>query len=222
MISRAYACAIGGVVLLSAAPMARAVVLFVPDTFTDGTVQEWYGGDTVTNVGNGQLGAADRFITVATNSTSSSGSHLATHNAELRWSGDFLAASVTAIQVDMRNLGSTPLQMRLVVFGLGNRWTSVTAASLPVGGAWQHLTFPVNSTALTRVLGTGTYSDSLMNVSQVMFRHDTDPPSSGGTTVSGMVGIDNPMAVPAPGFVGVLAPFMAWSMRRPRRRYRVS
>jgi hypothetical protein len=195
---------------------ARAVILFTPDTFTDGTVQEWYGGDTVMNVDNGQGGTADRYITVATNSGGSAGSHLATHNAELRWSGDYISAGVTAVQVDMRNLGSTTLQMRLVLFGLGNRWTSNTAVTLTPGSEWQHLTFPVSQSSLAHVLGAATYTDSLSNVTQIMFRHDGGTPSSGGETINGTLGIDNPMAVPSPGLVGLLAPLGALSLRRRR------
>jgi hypothetical protein len=110
---------------------------------------------------------------------------------------------VTGVTVDMRNQGTTTLQMRVVLFGLGNRWTSTTPITLAPNSGWQHLTFPISQSSLSRVLGTGTYADSLSGVSQIMFRHATSL-SSGGTTVAGTLGMDNVMAVPAPGAAVVM------------------
>ncbi len=188
---------------LSFAPSALAINIGVRDDFQTGTVSEWYGGTTITPVTNGQIGATDQFITVQTAAASGAGSHLATHNSEPRWTGDYLGAGVTAITVDMRNQGTTTLQMRVVLFGLGNRWTSTTPVTLAPNSGWQHLTFPITQSSLSRVLGSGTYQDSLGSVSQIMFRHATGL-SSGGTTVSATVGIDNVAAIPAPGAAGVL------------------
>jgi len=197
---------IGSLVLFAAASPARGVVVGNRDDFQNGTVMEWFGGDTTTNLTGGAAGASDRFLNIQTVGGASSGSHLATHNAELRWAGDYIGAGVTGVSVDLINRGNASLTMRLVLFGQGNRWTSIdaNAVTLAVGGGWQHVTFPISQTALTRVLGTGNYTDSITQVTQIMFRHDPGTPSSGGTTVNGMLGIDNVTALPAPGAAGVL------------------
>ncbi len=196
---------------------ARAGIVGTKDDFQSGTVNDWYGGTITANVGNGVGGAADRFLTVQTNgNTAGSGSHLAIHNSETRWNGNYIAEGVTGFTVDLRNMGTTTLNMRLVIFGLGTRFTSTTGISIAPGSGWQHLTFPVSQTSLTRVLGTGAYADVVGSVNQIMFRHDDGTPSSGGTTVNGMVGIDNITAIPAPGAAGVLAAGMVIGARRRR------
>ncbi len=196
---------------------ARAALVGTTDDFQSGTVNDWYGGTITANVGNGVAGAADRFLTVQTNgNTAGSGSHLAVHNSETRWNGNYITEGVTGFTVDLRNMGTSTLTMRLVLFGLGTRYTSTTGISLAPGSGWQHITFPVSQSSLTRVLGTGVYGDVIGSVNQIMFRHDDGTPSSGGTTVNGMVGIDNITAIPAPGTGVLLTAGVCMGTRRRR------
>lgn len=201
---------------LSISSGARAIGIGSMDDFQNGTVSEWFGGTTITPQTNGQMGASDWYVTIASTGGSGAGSKLAAHNSEPRWTGDYLAAGVTAVGVDMRNEGSTTLQMRVVMFGLGNRFTSTTAFTLAPNSGWQHLTFPVTQAALTRVLGSGTYADTLGSVSQIMFRHDGSTPSSGGEAIIGKVGIDNVVAIPAPGAAGIIGLAGIFAARRRR------
>lgn len=201
-----------------AASESRAVLIGTTDDFQSGTVNDWYGGTITANVGSGLAGAADRYLTVQTNgNTSGSGSHLAVHNSEPRWNGDYTADGVTAISVDLRNLGTTTLNMRLVLFGLGTRFTSTTGVSLAPGSGWQHITFPISQATLTRVLGSGTYAETIGSVNQIMFRHDDGSPSSGGSFINGLVGIDNITAIPAPGAARALVCAVVIGARRRHR-----
>jgi hypothetical protein len=201
------------------ATSAQAINIGVLDNFQDGTLMNWLGGTTITNVGGGQGGALDRYLSVDANgNTGGSGSKVGCHNSDGRWAGNYIAAGVTGIQVDMINLNTTTLQMRLVVFGLGSRWTSSTAVTLSPGSGWQHVMFPINPSSLTRVLGSATFTDTLSDANQIMFRHDGGTPSSGGEAINGTVGMDNLLAVPAPGAAGILAAGWAWAGRRRRAR----
>lgn len=207
--------------LAAIAPGARAINIGVLDNYQDGTVQQWYGGTTITNVAGGPLGPADLFLSVRSNGNSNgNGSKVSCHSSEVRWSGDYTGAGVSGIQADMRNLGATTLNMRMVLFGNGSRWTSTTGFSLAPNSGWQHLMFPISPESLTRVLGTTAYADALGNVNQIMFRHDGGNPSSGGEAINGNVGMDNITAVPAPGLAPLLGVGgLAW-LRRPSRRGR--
>lgn len=193
--------------MLAGAPAAMGVVLHVPDTFTDGTNMGWIGA-TVTNNTGGPGGALDRYLRVDSNGGGSSGGKVAFHNGDGRWLGDYKSTQVTALQCEMRNEGNVALEMRVVLFGLtqtsGTRYTSITSVSLPVGGAWQTVTFPIGPSALTQVLGNVTYNEMIINVTSLMFRHDPGTPSSGGAAVDGTIGVDNIRAIPAPGAMGVL------------------
>lgn len=196
---------LAGAAALGTAAPASAISLTSNDTFTDGTTMGWVGGTTITNNTGGPGGAADRFLRVDANGGGSGpGSKVASHNGDPRWIGDYLGSGVTALQCDMRNEGNAALEMRVVLFGLGTRYTSVTSVNLPVGGAWQTVTFPVGQSSLTQVLGSVAYNDMITNVTGLMFRHDPGTPSSQGASADGTVGIDNVRAIPAPGAMGVL------------------
>lgn len=200
-------------------PNARAVDLTTFDTFQDQTVQNWLGGTSISNKPGGMGGTADRFLQVSSNGNSSgSGSRLAFHNSDARWVGDFLSAGVTGIQFDATNLGTTNLELRVVLFSSGSRWTSVQSIALPAGAAWQSITIPISQAALTRVLGTNPWPDSITNVSQLMIRHDPGTPSSGGSAVDATIGFDNIRVIPSPSGASVL---LGASMLAGRRRRRV-
>jgi len=219
------ACALGLVAIagVGLAIPAEGIVLGTRDDFQDGTNQQWFGGTTITNVGGGQGGAGDFYLTVDSNGNASgSGSKVAVHNADPRWQGNYTAAGVTAISVDMINISTnqpTPstLRMRLVLFSPTDRWTSTNFVQLSPGSGWQHIVFPIDQASLTRVLGSGTYAATLTNVFQIMFRHDSGTPSSGGEAIDGTIGIDNVTAIPAPGPVVVLGVLGAAGMARRRR-----
>lgn len=190
---------LAGAVALGTAAHAAAISLGTTDDFTDASTMGWVGGTTITNNAGGPGGAADRYLRVDTVNTAGSGSKVATHNGEPRWLGNYLGAGVNALRCEMRNEGSTALEMRVVLFGLGTRYTSVTSVNLPVGGAWQTVTFPIGQSSLTQVLGNVAYNDMIINVTGIMFRHDPGTPSSGGASADGTVGLDNIRAIPAPG-----------------------
>jgi MYXO-CTERM domain-containing protein len=191
-------------VLLFTAP-ARAIVTGTQDTFQDSTVMDWSGGTTISNSPGGPAGDSDLFLLVASNGGAAGpGSKLAAHNADSRWAGDYIAAGVTAIEADMINVGDTSLQMRLVLFSAGERWTSSNFITLAPGGDWQHVSFPISASDLTRVLGSGSFAADLAAVDQIMFRHDGSTPSAGGESISGSIGIDNITAVPSPAGIALL------------------
>lgn len=198
------------------APRASAIVLGTMDNFQDGTIMNWIGGAINENLPGGAGGASDLFLQVRSISGTSSGSRVATHNAEDRWIGNYITAGVSGVRVDMQNRGTTTLRMRMVLFGLGNRWTSTNFVTLNPGSGWQTLTFGTGQADLTRVLGSATYFDTISNVNQIMFRHDASTPSAGGEAILGTVGLDNITAVPGPGAGVVMGIGCVWGLRRRR------
>jgi hypothetical protein len=191
---------------------ARAIVIGATNDFQDGTIQGWAGGTNRVNTAGGPAGSGDLYLRVNTTNTAGSGSHLAFHSGESDWLGNYAAAGVTAIEADVRNFGTPTINLRLVLFSFGTRWTSSTPIALAGNGAWTHVVFPINSGSMTRVLGSNTFADMYQGVDHIMFRHDAGTASSGGETITnGILGIDNIRAVPAPagsallGAAGLLA-----------------
>ena len=192
--------------LASAVAAAQAVTLYTPDTFENGTTNDWIGApDYVTNVAGDAPGGGSRAAQIRSTGGFGAGSRLAAHNDFSRWTGNYTAANVTGVRGWFKNVGNTALNLRLVLFsGSENRTTSTVALSLPAGSGWTFHTFDARASALTGVLGLPTTS-ILQDVTQVMIRHDSSTPSSTGTGVVGMLLMDNIEAVPEPATMTALA-----------------
>lgn len=204
--------------LLAFASLGSAqVVLGQVDDFQDGSLQGWAGGDARVNVSTGgPAGAGDRYLRIDSTGGSGGGSRLATFN-DAQWAGNYTSAGITSIGVDLINLGSTALEIRLVLFYFGSpnaRYTSTNAFALGVGSGWRHAQFEMSSSAMTLVNGTGGFNTMMADMGRIMFRHDVGAPSSGGTAVIGSMGIDNVRAVPEPASLAVLLAGCAALRRR--------
>lgn len=210
---------VGAAAVLCAAPSALAIDLNTFDTFQDETVQNWLGGTAIANKPGGAAGQLDRYIQVDSNGNSGgAGSKLAFHNADTRWVGDYASAGVTGIQFDITNLNTTNLELRLVLFASGSRWTSTQTVSVPAGAPWRTVMIPISQSTLTRVLGNNTWAASIAGVDQIMIRHDPGTPSSGGVSVDATVGIDNIRVIPAPAAGSLFMLAGLGALRRSRRR----
>jgi hypothetical protein len=183
---------------------ARAVVVGQIDDFQNGTTMNWANGEIigtvpVTNIANGgPAGAGDRFIQLTADG-SSSGGKLTAFNRD-QWLGDYLAAGVTSIEVDLLNQSAVALSIRLA-FKTGPGSIGVPgylsqAMLLPVGSGWQHFTISLASANLIPV-GAPTPWDTFF-IGEVRFINAAGTGSLSGTTVVGQLGIDNIHAVPEP------------------------
>jgi len=153
--------------------------------------QGWAGGSILPErvATGGPAGDGDAFLRVFTNS------NLATHNTSSAWTGNLASIEAGRVNVDMMSpLSSSPLEIRLVLFGptaIESRWTSAVAQSVPNDGMWRGYTFSLAESELVRVLGLATYAEVIADVVRVMFRHDPGTPDSGGTFVLGTLNLDN-------------------------------
>ncbi len=182
---------------LTGGPVARAIVIAQVDNFQDGTLMNWSGGSSPTNISTGgPAGTGDRYLRI-----NSAGGSLGTFNAS-QWSGDYSAAGVTGVSAALRNQGVTALQVRIMlVSSAGGNFTSTTAISLPADNLWHPATFLLNAANLTDVSGGGgDLSTTLANVERILIRHQSGTPLGAGssTPVTGTLGLDNITAVPEP------------------------
>ena len=183
---------------------AGAVVVGQIDNFQDGTTMNWANGEIigtvpVTNIANGgPAGAGDRYIQLTADG-SSSGGKLTAFNRD-QWLGDYLAAGVTAIEVDLLNQSAVALSIRLA-FKTGPGSGGVPgylsqAMFLPVGSGWQHFTISLASANLTPVGGPTPWNTFF--IGEVRFINEAGTSNLSGTPVVGQLGIDNIRAVPEP------------------------
>jgi hypothetical protein len=179
---------------------AGAVVVGQIDTFQDG-IDNWFAG----GLGSGQVplippevaptggpgGAGDAFLQITGLGVNGPGSKITAINGT-QWAGNYLAAGVTSIAVDLLNLGATDLTVRLQLEdAMGgppvDEAVTTFGAVLPVGSDWTHVVFPISAADLTIIHGS-----AATLLSQVTFlRIIQNPIRDESAPVRGVLGVDN-------------------------------
>ncbi len=211
--------------LIGPSAAAASIVAGQVDDYEDGTVQNWagaFGAPPINVASGGPAGVNDNYLHVTSIGGAGPGSKLATFNP-VQWAGDYIAAGVTAIQVDMRNfsVSEADLEMRLMLpFSAGGDFTSTLSQTVPADGAWHTLTFGLSAADLTDVGGVGSDLNlTLQGVVRVLFRHQPGVPTGtgGGTAIVAQLGIDNVLAIPEPA-TALLIGLGGLMLCKPRRR----
>jgi hypothetical protein len=157
-------------------------------------------------VTGGPAGAGDHFLQVTAVGGIGAGSRLTVINPA-QWAGDYEAAGVTGIAMDVFNLGSTNLALRLlfedpVAGAPSNQAVSSSAIPLPAGSGWTHVLFPITPGDVTAVLGS--VDAALSNATAIRIFHATTAAFPGNPIVA-QLGVDNIRAVPEPAATTLLA-----------------
>jgi len=202
-------------VVAFAAQPAAAVTLGQIDTFEDGTTQGWVVGvgglgsspTPPTNApSNGPAGPDDGFLLLTAIGGEQPGGRLSVLNLS-QWAGDYAAAGVTAITMDVLNLGSTDLSLRLlfedpVAGPPSNVAASTLGISLPAGGGWTSVVFPIAPGDLTALMGT---VENALGGATVMRLFHASATAFPGDPIVAQLGVDNVRAVPEPSATLLLA-----------------
>lgn len=184
---------------------ARAVTLGQVDTF-EASIEGWFAGGgpfgavppvppSVVASG-GPAGADDAYLQVASNGSAGPGGRLVAMNGA-QWAGDYLAAGVDGIAMDVRNFGTTDLTLRLLFedpMGAPPANLAVTSFALTLfaGGDWTHVVFPIAPPDLTALMGDA--STLLSNTTLLRLYHGTNA-AFPGEQIAGLLGVDNIAAV---------------------------
>ena len=204
------AAVVAGLLTWTAAARATPILGQVNDfeVLTPSPTQAWTNGhqtgaETNVNTG-GPTGAGDNFLRIAAAGGGGPGSRLVALNEATQWRGNYVTAGVTAIEMDLKNLGTTPLRMRIGLQDTSNtRFTSTASFALPADGLWYHARFGLGATDLTRNSGSATLATALTRVDQLRIMHSATADFT-GDAINTAVGVDNIRAVPEPGVVGVM------------------
>ena len=213
---------------------AGAVSLGEIDTFS-GSIEQWFAGggpggaipDNSPRLesSGGPGGARDFHLRIKSVGSSGRGSKLVAMNAS-QWAGDYLAAGITAIEMDVNNFGPEDVLLRLLFEDLFedlttplHMATTTTGVMVPANSGWRHVRIGISPGELTAITGTITAALSSTTVLRLLHNSTaTFPPDA----ISTELGVDNITAVPEPAavtsmlaglaFIGVLA----WLRRRRR------
>jgi hypothetical protein len=180
--------------------IAWAISRSTLDDFESAGSRDWTGGASEIYLETGgPTGADDAFLELKANGGVGQGSKLATFNTHSRWTGNYEIAGVNTIGAWIKNFSNQPLNMRVVLFATDNqRWTSKKALDLAPHQDWTYHEFKLDADSLVRVLGNQTHKQVIANVTKLMIRHDSEPPSSGGTSINAVIGLDNIQALRRP------------------------
>jgi len=172
----------------------------------------------------GPGGAGDSFLQLKAIGGSGPGSRLTVINIR-QWTGDFLAAGITGLGMDLNNFGSTDLSLRLLFSDAEggppvNLAFSTVPLLLPAGSGWTPAFFPIDSADLS--LGHGSVTAALHHTTELRFYHSlatTFP----GEAITASLGVDNITATPEPTSALLLGSGLAalyslktWRGRKPR------
>ena len=187
---------------LFSAPATLAVTGGQVDDFTGGTTAGWREGgpspNPPTNVATGgPAGVGDAYLQNTSSGGFGAGSRMVMFNTT-QWTGDYLAAGVLQIEVDMANLGSTVLEMRIAIVGGSNtQFGSIDGVMLPADGSWRNVIFELNSSSLTLLQGGDSLDTVLANVTELRILH-SDSPSFNADAINATLGVDNITASQVP------------------------
>jgi hypothetical protein len=119
---------------------ASAITLGQVDDFQAGTVAGWRGASPANVADAGPGGVGDNALRVV-----AQGDRVVIVN-ETQWTGNYIAAGVTQVSMDVRNESAFPLAMRLGFAqggvgpgGVGDTYLSATATPVPNDGQWHQV-----------------------------------------------------------------------------------
>ncbi|MBA3480183.1 MAG: PEP-CTERM sorting domain-containing protein [Pirellulales bacterium] len=189
-------------VLCATASWAHAISLGQIDAFQSGATLEWRGSVVNSVADGGPMGAGDFALQAF-----SGGQGITVFN-EVQWNGDFTAAGVTQISMDVRNPNAFDLQLRLAIsrgqrplpHGMGPTYVTAASQTVASDGAWQLVTFNVSPVDF---IPSGNNNESTPNAAAALadvfhFRVIHNPtPGVFTSTGSGSVLLDNIRALGA-------------------------
>lgn len=207
-----FAFAIVALAMIALAGSARAISNGQLDDFQDGTVQNWANGGGAPPVLNiatgGPGGAGDRFMQIAADG-SGAGRFLTVFNRS-QWLGDYIAAGVTAIEMDLRNQSTVNLNIRLAFrtdtsFGASGYLTA--SLFLPANtNTWQHNVFSITAGTLIAVDGPAPFNTFFANgFGEMRIINEAGSLNLTGDVVTAQLGIDNIHAIPEPSSILLMA-----------------
>ena len=199
--------ALAALATLLPAALAAQVTAGQQDTFEGGTTEGWSVGPAPhptppSVVGSGGPGGADDgYLFLQSNGTGGPGGRMSAINFA-QWAGDWRAAGIGSVQVDLANFGTSDLYVRFLwaefgMMGPVNAAVTNDVAFLAAGSGWQTFTFSLAPGSLVTLFGTA--EGALSNAQEFRLFHNPEPiffgPPNSSPPVAGALGVDNLTAV---------------------------
>lgn len=172
--------------------------------FNVGTTQGWTNGiasDAISIVSGGPGGAGDQFLQVTSNGSFGAGGKMIFFNRSSQWTGDFSAAPIASIEMDLKNLGTSDLKMRIALKNSASSsaagYATANGFDLSNDGQWHHAVFGLSAADLTQISGAVSLPNLLSSVAELRIL-SSGGPSLFGEVINAVLGVDNITAVSPP------------------------
>ena len=198
---------------------AMALSLGQIDDFEDGTAQGWgTGNGPASNIASGgPAGAGDNFLQYTSSGGSGVNSRMVIFNIS-QWQGNYIAAGITGLDMDLNNLSAQPLALRLAFFvNPTTGFVTTTPVALPANSGWQHASFALSAGNFTAIGSPGTFASVLSSFSGQLRILSANSPSLMGDVIAATIGIDNIQAIPEPDVIVLVAGGLLAVLSRLRR-----
>jgi hypothetical protein len=179
-------------------PTVFGITLGQTDDFSDGTSAGWIKPATSppATASGGPAGAGDLYLENSSHGYFGPDSRMAILN-RTQWTGNYLAGGIDEIDIDLTNVGSSDLDIRIALSnttGPASTWyASETAFHLPADGLWRSATFGLTASDLAIVSGAGSEPLATVLESVLEFRivSATEGPNFRADAIAGTLGVDN-------------------------------
>jgi hypothetical protein len=214
------------IISLASSRISCAITVGQIDDFQDGTLANWANGDPAApqpmNIANGGPGGiGDRFLQILSTGIPGPGGRLTVFNRN-QWLGDYIAAGVTAIEVDLRNTGTVTLSIRLAfrqdTNGGAPGYLSA-AFILPADANWYHSVFLITPQSMIAINSPAPFDTFFTNPAELRIINEVGATNLTGDFIAAQLGIDNIRAVPEPApwaLFGIAGVPVALMLRRQR------
>jgi hypothetical protein len=193
--------------LVSVASPALAITLGQIDDFQDGGIANWRGGNPESVFFNnipdaGPLGSGDSVL------DAECPNRFVFFN-ELQWKGNYTAAGVTKISMDVWHENDFPLELRLGIskssfdqVGFGDTYVTDYSIAVPNDGQWRHITFNVTADDFVPSSGNNpgqfdpprSIQAALLEVTHLRIFHNPNPGDFIGDSSPGSLRVNNILA----------------------------
>ena len=131
----------------SSAALSAQVSTGLINDFNTGDLGGWKEGGPSPNpptveTTDGPSGAGDQFMRNISSGGNGAGSRWVVINQSADYQGDYTAAGIQMVQMDVRNSGDTEVTMRFAVNGNGGEFCSDSGVVISPGSEWQTINIP--------------------------------------------------------------------------------
>ena len=184
---------------------SQAVTVGQIDDFQDGTLANWANGGgkapPLMNIANGGPGGAgDRFLQITSIGGGGPGSRLTAFNRD-QWLGDYIAAGINGIDMDLLNTGTVALSIRIAFkqdTSFGGPGYLSQAFLLPPDSAWHHALFSITPGSMIPIGSAEPFSTFFTHPAELRIINEVGATNLNGDPIVAQLGVDNIRPVPEP------------------------